>query len=67
MRKYTVLEIERMRHSVEHVWLYGYKRKDTPPGGRGSSRPYKEDEKVKCVEEILRTYMLASISPEELE
>lgn len=67
-RKYTVSEIDRMRYAIECRWLFGCCPKELHrSGGGGCSRPYKEEEKVKCVEEMLRTYMLAGTSPAELE
>lgn len=56
-----------MRCAVEFRWLYGYKLSARHQKGSRTSRAYKEEEKVKCVEEQLRTYMLAGIEPEELE
>lgn len=78
---YTVAEIDRMRNAIEHQWLYGRKLSEPDSnlqsgvdenGGIWAStstisRSYVEDEKVKCVEELLRTYMLAGIEPRELE
>ncbi len=80
-RSYTVAEIDRMRRAIEHQWLYGRKISEPDPnewsgidengnayGGTSTlSRAFKEEEKTKCVEEQLRTYMLAGIEPEELE
>ncbi len=65
-RAYTVAEIDRMRRAVEYRWLYGCSLGDCHPG-QLMSRTYKETEKTACVEEELRTYMLAGIEPEELE
>ena len=81
-RAYTVAEIDRMRDAVEHQWLYGRRMSEPEPeqhkivnddgsvwftGGGSSSRSYNEADKTKCVEEMLRTYMLAGIEPEDLE
>ena len=79
-RAYTVAEIDRMREAVDFEYLWGRKIKDPTPepvyftdseGGRvqvgSGSRTYKEVEKTKCVEELLRTYMLAGVEPEDLE
>ena len=80
-RKYTVAEIDRMRDAIEHQWLFGRKISTPEPNPREvvdengiissysgiSPSPYNETEKTKCVEEMLRTYMLAGIEPEDLE
>ncbi len=65
-RSYTVEEIDTMRRAVEHRWLYGTSIYSGLGGGVSASRAYIESEKVRCVEEILRTYMLAGIEPEEV-
>lgn len=67
VRKYSVEEIDQMRSAIEFQWLFGCKPKDAPQTSFRNSRTYMEEEKVKCVEELLRTYMLAGVSPEELE
>ena len=66
-RSYTVAEIDRMRAAVECQWLYGMKISEQLAEGATMSRSYKEEEKTKCVEEMLRTYMLAGVDPKELE
>ena len=80
-RSYTVAEIDRMRDAIEHQWLFGRKRSEPDPGATSGvdkngnhwfgsstmSRSYDEAEKTKCVEELLRTYMLAGIELKELE
>ena len=80
-RKYSVSEIDRMRTAVEHQWLFGWRISEPDPVqiesvsedgsvtliyGSGS-RAHTETEKTKCVEEMLRTYMIAGVEPEELE
>ena len=65
-RAYTVPEIDKMRNAVEYMWLYGKKSSESVGVG-GISRTYYEADKAKCVEEMLRTYMLAGIEPEDLE
>ncbi len=64
-RAYTVKEIDQMRDAVEFRWLWGC----TPSQqlADSCSRTYKETDMVKCVEEQLRTYMLAGVDPEDLE
>ncbi len=80
-RAYTVVEINRMRQAIEHQWLYGRKMSEPDPNASSGvdengnpwmststmSRSYKEEEKTRCVEELLRTYMLAGIEPKDLE
>jgi len=67
-RSYTVAEIDRMREAISCEWLYGMKiSKHRMRKGGTISRGYNEVERTKCVEEMLRTYMLAGVSPEELE
>ena len=67
-RKYSVDEIDRMRDAVEHVYLFGYRRSEAPEG-RHEARFYNHNEVVmaQCVEEQVRTYMLAGVDPSELE
>ncbi len=80
-RAYTVAEIDRMREAVEYQWLWGRRMSEPEPerisvvsddgavsfSTGGASRSYNEAEKTQCVEEMLRTYMLAGIEPEDLE
>lgn len=66
-RAYSVAEIDRMRQVIEHRWLFGSSLYDMRPGVGVSSRSYDETEKTKCVEEILRTYMLAGVEPDTVE
>jgi hypothetical protein len=54
-RAYTVQELDALRTLVERKYLYG--TYGMPP--RGMSRSYREDEKAKTVEEMVRTHMLA--------
>lgn len=54
-RAYTVSEIEALREACDNKWLYGR----FTLSQSGSSRSYLEDEKTRCVEELVRTYMLA--------
>ena len=65
-RSYTVAEIDMMRRAVEHRWLYGTSIYSGILAS-GTSRSYDEVEKTKCVEEMLRTYMLAGIEPGKVE
>ncbi len=82
-RKYSVAEIDQMREAVNYTWLYGKKMSDAPEerfdtkailagstqtlSFSTTSKPYNKVEKTKCVEELLRTYILAGVEPEELE
>jgi hypothetical protein len=52
-RKYSVSEIDEMRMTIRNHWFYG----------RGSYKPHERGIEV---EEILRTYMIAGVSPDEL-
>lgn len=62
-RAYTVRELDALREAVENKWLYGRYRL----GGYASqSRPYMEAEKVACVEQMVRTHMLAGHTAEDL-
>lgn len=62
-RSYSVHEINELRRVVENKYLYGtYGLKL----GCGMSRTYKEDEKTACVEEMVRTHMLAGHTAEDL-
>lgn len=65
-RAYTVAEIDRMRDAVEHRLVFGYSIGD-PHSGVMTSASYNGERMAKCVEERLRTYMLAGIEPEDLE
>lgn len=61
-RLYSVREIDALRLAIEHKWLfgtYGFYR-------GGSSRSYREEEKAKCVEELVRTHMMAGHTAEDL-
>ncbi len=64
-RAYTVAEIDRMRRAVDHLWLFGCMLNEAP--SLQQSRTYDETERTAFVEEMLRTYMLAGVGPEELE
>lgn len=61
-RAYTVSEIDALRQAVENKWLYG----SYSLSGGGSSRSYYEAEKTRCVEELVRTHMLAGHTAEDL-
>lgn len=65
MRKYTVEELNALRNVYTKRWLYGTSLPEDGEGW-GWSRTYTEQEKVKCVEELVRTAMLAGITAEEV-
>jgi len=60
-RSYTVAEIDALRRAVETKWLFG-----SYTGHTGSSRCYYENEKVRAVEELVRTHMLAGHTADDL-
>lgn len=62
-RKYSVTEIDNLRKACEHKWLWGTYR---PVSTRGFSRSYKEGEKTTCVEQLVRTHMLAGHTADDL-
>lgn len=62
-RSYTVSELDELRQAIELKWLYGWY---SGPPGAGSSRSYKEDEKTACVEQMVRTSMLAGHTADDL-
>jgi len=80
-RAYTVAEIDALRQLCDTKWLYGtffqhfpeptpiYDANGNIIGYGGSiycSRSYKPGEKDKGVEELVRTYMLAGITAEDI-
>ena len=60
-RKYTVAEIDALRQVAEMRYLYG-----TTVWGDGMSRCYMEADKTKAVEEMVRTYMMAGITAQDI-
>lgn len=61
-RTYTVAEVDALRHVVNNKWLFG----SYQGFSSGMSRTYKEAERVACVEEMVRTHMLAGHTAEDL-
>jgi hypothetical protein len=61
-KRYSVSELDELRTAVEHKWLFGSYNFE----GAGFSRSYKEEEKAKAVEEMVRTHMLAGHTAEDL-
>lgn len=64
-RSYTVSELDALRDVMENKYLYG--SYGGPPRVHGGfmSRSYREDEKVKAVEEMVRTAMIAGHTAED--
>jgi hypothetical protein len=62
-RAYTVNEIESLRRAVENKWLFGSYGQSM---GISQSRTYSEPEKTQCVEHIVRTWMQAGKTAEDL-
>lgn len=62
-RRYSVKEIDELRAACERRWLFG-----TTASGNGIriGRTFRESEKDKCVEELVRTYMLAGLTAEDI-
>lgn len=60
-RKYSVAEIDSLRSACKQLYLYG-----TTSPVAGFSRSYREADMVKAVEEMVRTYMVAGVDPDEL-
>jgi len=63
-QSYTVAEIDALRRACENRYLWGSYR--GAGHDSGMSRQYREDEKAKCVEELVRTFMLAGKTANEL-
>lgn len=62
-RSYTVSELDALRNAVERKWLFGSYRLGIQCR---MSRSYREEEKTKAVEEIVRTHMLAGHTADDL-
>lgn len=62
-RKYSVSELDALRSAVSNKWLFGNYNIST--NGQ-ISRSYREEEKTKVVEEIVRTHMLAGHTADDL-
>lgn len=62
-RAYTVHEIDKLRQVCGDRWLFGTTCFDCSPG---LSRAYKEVDKDRAVEEMVRTYMVAGITAEDI-
>lgn len=66
MRAYTVHELDALRRVVESKWLYGWYRKPNLEFGFIGAPAYDPNEKVKAVEEMVRTHMLAGHTADDL-
>lgn len=62
-RKYSVQELNELRRLCEHKWLFGTYM---PTNSCGFSRSYQEIDKIKAVEEMVRTHMIAGHTAEDL-
>lgn len=62
-RSYTVHEVDDLRRAVDNKYLYG---SYTPTQNSGFSRSYRDDEKARVVEELVRTAMLAGHTADDL-
>lgn len=65
-RAYTVREVDQLRMACEARYLYGTSCPVFSGNGTGSSRPYREDVKAACVEQMVRTYMSAGITAADI-
>jgi hypothetical protein len=62
-RAYTVSEIDELRRACEMRWLFGTTNHNTQSG---MSKSYREEEKSACVENLVRTYMMAGKIAEDI-
>ncbi len=65
-RSYTVKQIDDLRSAVEHKWLFGSYTPQRSEDGISCGRSYRAGEKTACVEELVRTHMLAGHTAEDL-
>lgn len=65
-RSYTVTEIDQMREAIiRRHWCSCIFENSTTWTRIGSVGAFTDTEKIKCVEEMLRTYMFAGVNPKE--
>lgn len=64
-RRYSVSELNNLRRAVENKWLFGNYGPDQSMQSR-MSRSYREEEKIKAVEEIVRTHMISGHTADDL-
>ena len=62
-KKYTVKEIEKLRNVIENKYMWG-SYQSYPD--QGLSRSFSEVDKIKSVEEQVRTHMLAGHTAKDL-
>lgn len=62
-RSYTVSEIDALRSACEIRWVFGTTAFSTKPR---FGRLYSEKEKSVAVEQLVRTYMLAGITAQDI-
>mgnify|MGYP003534181388 CR=1 FL=1 len=62
MRRYSIVEIDELRRMCENKYLFG----EYFPTGDCVSHSYREEVKVRAVEETLRTLMIAGITADKI-
>lgn len=66
-RAYTVAEIDALRRACEIRFVWGTTKEPVVGDGVFSYKgSYKEDEKFKAVEDMVRTYMIAGITADDI-
>lgn len=67
-RAYTAQELDALRSVLEYKWVWWTYNTVLPPSGKTirSSRSYQVEEKIRCVEELLRTSMIAGHTADDL-
>ena len=60
-RRYSVAELDALRQVAEMRYLYG-----TTVWDEGMSRCYMEQDRIRAVEELTRTYMLAGFAAQDI-
>lgn len=66
-RKYTVSEIDALRECCRHKWIWGaYFYTPVSKSGGRTSRPYQQQDLDRGVEEMVRTFMIAGITIEDI-
>lgn len=61
-KSYTVKEIDALRAACELKWLFGTTKQPIS----SVSRSYNETQKTKCVEELVRTHMMAGHTAQDI-
>lgn len=66
-RSYTVRELDDLRQAIETKWLFGrYRLVERGDCTSYQSRNYNETDKIKSVEKLVRTHMLAGHTAADL-